>query len=334
MTAWRLDPPRATRPQAAAAAPAPCGCAARWRCPRRARSRAARRRRWSSRARTSRAPGHAPPARRRDVHRPAVALVQVQRRGAQAQAGHQDGRHRHQGDDGAVGVQPQAQRGALVAAEQALDARQRDRVDVPGVAAEEAHVLQPAVVGGVEAVVHGRGQAQRDVHAVAVALAVGAGLRGVAQQVLDAVGEALGLEHRRALHRAAGADDGVAGAQQGLRVRVQRPRAGLERAREAGLQAVEVLCLGLRQVEVGEQPPDGDRQPGQPRAADAADAAHQARQCLTRHAVGEQEVQVLLQQQAAVPGQRPRGRRAHWRGFHRLVNGLRFHCGLHSCVHP
>ena len=56
-------------------------------------------------------------------------------------------------------------------------------------------------------------------------------------------------------------------------------------------------CLGVAQVEVGEQPPHRDRQPRQPRAADAAEPAHRMRQRDARHAVGQQEVQVLVLQQ-------------------------------------
>ena len=43
----------------------------------------------------------------------------------------------------------------------ALDACKRDRVDVPGVAADEGHMLDRGVVRGVEAVVHRRGEPQR-----------------------------------------------------------------------------------------------------------------------------------------------------------------------------
>ena len=131
---------------------------------------------------------------------------------------------------------------------------QRDRVDVPGVAADVGHIAQPAVGRRMEAVVHRRGQAQRDVDAVAE---VGR-QRIAAEQIGQRVRHALGLEQLRALHIAAGADDGVAGAGDHVGAGVDHARAGHELARETGVQAVEVLQLGVAQVQVGEQPPDGD----------------------------------------------------------------------------
>ena len=57
---------------------------------------------------------------------------------------------------------------ALVLAEQALDALERDRIDVPGIAGDVDDLLDPAIVRRVEAVIHARRQPQRDVTAVAV----------------------------------------------------------------------------------------------------------------------------------------------------------------------
>ena len=70
-----------------------------------------------------------------------------------------------------VAVERRPQDGALVLAEQLLDALERDRVDVPGVAGDVGHLLDAAVMRRVEAVIHARGQPQRDVAAVAVGLA-------------------------------------------------------------------------------------------------------------------------------------------------------------------
>ena len=79
---------------------------------------------------------------------------------------------------------------ALVLAEQPLDPLQRDRIDVPGVAMDEGHLLDPAVMRRVEAVIHARRQPQRDEAAVAVLL----DQRGIAEQVEQRVGRALDLE--------------------------------------------------------------------------------------------------------------------------------------------
>ena len=230
-----------------------------------------------------------------DLVGPGPAQVQPQVGRVQAQAGHQHRGHRHQRHRHAALRQPQPQHRALVAAEQPLHPRQRDRVHVPGVAAEVGDVFQRRVVRRMEAVVHRRGQAQRD---VAAAFEHGRVLAR-AEQLVQAVREALGLEHATALHRAAGADDGVARAGEDGRVGVHRPRAGHERTREAVVQAREALLLRVAEVEVGEQPPDGNRQPRQQRAADLAEAPHRACERDARDAVGEQEVQVLLLEEAA-----------------------------------
>ena len=74
---------------------------------------------------------------------------------------------------------------AFVLAEQLFDPPERDRIDVPGVAGDVGHLLDAAIMRRVEAVVHARGQPQRDVAAVAVGL----DQVGIAQQVLAACRE-------------------------------------------------------------------------------------------------------------------------------------------------
>ena len=82
-----------------------------------------------------------------------------------------------------VSASPLSRRGpdhrALVLAEQLLDPLQRDRIDVPGIAGDEGDLLDPAVMRRVEAVIHARGQPQRDEAAVAMRL----DQRGIAEQV-------------------------------------------------------------------------------------------------------------------------------------------------------
>ena len=67
----------------------------------------------------------------------------------------QNGGDRHQRDD-VAGGEPHAQHRALVLAEQLLDALERDRIHVPGVARNVGHPLDPAVMRGVKAVIHAR----------------------------------------------------------------------------------------------------------------------------------------------------------------------------------
>ena len=138
--------------------------------------------------------------------------------------------------------------------------------------------------------VHARGEPQRRVGAVAIGLDQGR----IGQQVVQRVGEALGLQQLDAVDRAAGADDGVARACKHLRVVVDRPRARLQRTREAGVQALEGLLPGITEIEIGEQAPDRDRRPRHDGVLDLAEPAHPARREAPGDAVRQQEVDVLL----------------------------------------
>ena len=96
------------------------------------------------------------------VDRRGAAIVHVHHdiEEVQADAGDQDRRHRHQGDEVAAG-EPGADHRPLVLAEQSLDALERDRIDVPGVAGDVGDPLDRAVMRRMEAVVHARGEPQR-----------------------------------------------------------------------------------------------------------------------------------------------------------------------------
>src|SRR4029077_18162350 len=118
---------------------------------------------------------------------------------------------------------------AVFLAEWPLDALKGDRIDVPGIAGDVDHLLDPAVMRCMEAVVHAGRQAQRDIAAVAVRLDQCA----IAEQILQRVGKTLGLIELSAGDRAASADDGVAGTDQNIRPAVDRPRPVLELAGEA-----------------------------------------------------------------------------------------------------
>ena len=176
-----------------------------------------------------------------------AAIAQMQQRidKVQAYAGHQHRSHRHQHDPRVGGVKMGDDRRALVFTEQALDAFECDRVDVPGVAGEIRDALHPAIVRRMKAVIHGRTDAQGGVTTVAQMFDDG----GVANQVLERVWKALGLKYARALNRTAAADDGVAGAGQYARVRISRPRTVFQAADKAVVQAVEGRLLGFVELQ-------------------------------------------------------------------------------------
>jgi hypothetical protein len=226
--------------------------------------------------------------------RPVVAQVQEHVEEMQADAGHQHRGNRHQQHLVAARVEPGTDQRALVPAEQALDAPERDRVDVPGVAGEISDAGHAAVVRRVETVVHARSNAQGRVSRIAM----GGHQAGIAEQVVQRVGKALGLQHLLAVEPAAGADDRVAGAGEYRRVRIDRARARLEFADEAVMQAGELRFLCLLQAQVGEAAPDPDRQRAHQRLLDLAEPAHEAGEQLPRNAVGQQEIDVFLLQDA------------------------------------
>ncbi len=98
----------------------------------------------------------------------------------------------------------------------------------------------------MEAVVHARGQAQCHV----AAIAVGLDQFPVAQQIVQRVRKTLGLVEARAGDGAAGADNGIAWADQDVRRLVDRARAVLELAGEAIVHAAEMRLLGFAQIEI------------------------------------------------------------------------------------
>src|SRR3974390_3086308 len=71
---------------------------------------------------------------------------------------------------------------------------------------------------------------------------------------------------------------------------------------EASMQALELKGLGLAQVEVREQTPQGDAAVADPGVLDAAPPAHEARHETARNAIAEQEIDVLLLGQPANQG--------------------------------
>src|ERR1700680_1009349 len=89
----------------------------------------------------------------------AVPEVQAHIEELEADAGDQDGGDRYQGQQGAR-WQPAANDGAFVLAKQLFDPPQRDWIDVPGVSGNIVHLLDAAIVGRMEAVIHAGSQPQ------------------------------------------------------------------------------------------------------------------------------------------------------------------------------
>src|ERR1700743_627976 len=75
---------------------------------------------------------------------------------------------------------------------------------------------------------------------------------------------------------------------------VDGPRAVLQPPREAGVQALEMCFLGLAEVEIGEQAPQKDTDRAQPRLLDPAQPTHELRQPASWNAVGQEEVDIFL----------------------------------------
>ena len=101
-------------------------------------------------------PSSSPPSHARrtgDVGCATIVHVHHDIEEVQPDAGDQDRRHRHQRQRMAARREAKPQHGALVATEQALDALQRNRVHIPGVARHVGHALNRRVVRGLAAVV-------------------------------------------------------------------------------------------------------------------------------------------------------------------------------------
>ena len=219
---------------------------------------------------------------------PAQAEQHIQE--AQPDAGHQHRGHRHQAHPVTAGIESLRDHRTLVAAEEALDAGQRDRIDIPGVARKIGDPLDPPGLHGMEAVVHRRGEPQGDIDAVDEAWRRRVGPEEFGHRVR----KALGLEHLRALHGPAGADDAVAGADQHLGVGVDRPRSRPQFPGEAVMQAGKAGLLRIAEIDIGEQPPHRHRGRPHHRVLDAREPAHESGELDARDAVGEQEVEVFV----------------------------------------
>jgi hypothetical protein len=189
-------------------------------------------------------------------------------------------------------------RSSLVAAEESVDASQRRRVDVPGIATEVGDALDHRVLWRMKAVIHRRSEPERHIVAVDPGRMIVFGT----EELRQSIGHALGLQKGPILHPAAGADDRVARTAQHIRSRVERAGAWQQLPGEAFLEAVELLSTRIGQIEVGEEPPDSDQQPGQQRAPDPAEASHQPSCERTGYVIREHEIQAIARGNASKHG--------------------------------
>lgn len=210
--------------------------------------------------------------------------------------GHQDCGHRNDGDR-LLGFQAQVDRCPFVFTKQPFDAFERDRVHVPGVATDVGDVFHGGIRRGVKAVVHRGFQPKRDV----ASIVKGSRRRFAPKQISQKVGKPFGLKDSLALHGATGTDNAIAGTRHHGAGGINGPGSRAQLTGETIVQAREPILFRFAQVEVREQSPCPDREPGEVGASDFADAADQAGQKDSRHTIGEEKVQVLLEQQLVSP---------------------------------
>ena len=90
------------------------------------------------------------------VRRPSRRKSVRASRKSEADACHQDRRDRNQCDGMSGAGEPDPYRGSLILAEQALDALESDRIDIPCIAGNVVDGFHTAVMRSVEPVIHGR----------------------------------------------------------------------------------------------------------------------------------------------------------------------------------
>src|SRR5262249_50366616 len=111
------------------------------------------------------------------------------------------------------------------------------------------------------------------------------------QQVFQRVGPSLGLDQLRALDPAGGADDRIAGADEDAGIRIDGPRALLQLADEAVVEAREPRLPRLAQVQLPiEEPECADRGGADERVLNLAEPSHEPAHA-TGYAPREPEVE-------------------------------------------
>ena len=129
-------------------------------------------------------------------------------------------------------------------------------------------------------------------------------MRGRLQQLSERIAEPLGLKQLALLDVTAFTHNAVAGAGQHLGAGIHHAGAGLEPPGKTVVQTGEIGMGRLGQVQVSEQLPQANRRAGDPRVADFAQPANKPRQGNARDAVGQQEVDVFILENAAPSGQK------------------------------
>src|SRR6202023_2637468 len=100
----------------------------------------------------------------------------------------------------------------------------------------------------------------------------------ITQEVLQRVGGPLDLIERGPGDLPAGANDGIAGADQSSWIRIHRACTVLELADEAVVHAAKFRLLGLAQVEIRKEAPQRNRDIAHSRLFDLAEPAHEPRE--------------------------------------------------------
>ncbi len=182
----------------------------------------------------------------------------------------------------------------LILAKQFLDPSQGNRVHIPGISREIPDVLDSAVKGSMKPMVHAGGQAQSRKIAVLPVL------RGFfrSEQILERVGEALGLKDLGSPNRAVRPNNGVHRACQYPRINVNRSGSVFEFACEAVVHAAKCRLLCLAQIKLREERPNADGKVAYPRGLNLADASHPVGEPESRQAVRQQKVEVFLVNEA------------------------------------
>jgi len=155
---------------------------------------------------------------------------------SQADPRYKNGRNGNQRDDMIRGYEPCAQNRAFVLAEQFIDSPQRGWVDVPGIAGNVGHPLDPAVVWCMEAVVHACGEAQSDVAPVAVEI----DQAGIAEKLLQRIGKPFHLIQVGSVYSSRHSYNCVAWAHEDFGIPIDWTGALLQFPDEAIMQAAEL----------------------------------------------------------------------------------------------
>jgi|GEM_PF-3490615 len=140
----------------------------------------------------------------------------------------------------------------------------------------------------MEPMIHGRCQSKGGIAAVLI----GSRSVFVAEEVGECVRESFGLEKSIPFHLPARADNAIARAHHQRLARVDRPGTRTEFPGKAVAKAFKAGVPRFRQIEVGEQTPDGDGPTGQKRAPNAGEPAHPERGQAPGNTVRHQEIDI------------------------------------------